>query len=54
MQFETLTHIDQNLNAKHFGKHWALCGSLALDSAQLTEDKEKVTCPYCLGLLDKK
>lgn len=54
MEFKTLEHIDQNLNAKHYGKHWALCGSLALDTSQLTEDKSKVTCPYCKGLLDKQ
>lgn len=54
MEYKTLEHVDQILNAKHYGKHWALCGSLALDTSQLTEDKEKVSCPYCKGLLDKQ
>jgi hypothetical protein len=54
MQYKTLGHIDEILNAIHFGDHWALCGSLVPNSFQLTEDKTKVNCPYCLGLLDKQ
>ena len=47
-------HVDKILLSIHYGKFWSLCGSLVPDSAQLTLDKEKVTCPYCKGLLDKK
>ena len=52
--YKTLDHVDKILNSIHYGQFWALCGSLALDSTQLTEDKKKVSCPYCKGLLDKQ
>jgi len=53
MQYKTLSHIDEVLNSIHYGQFWALCGSLVPNSFQLTEDKAKVSCPYCKGLLDK-
>jgi len=54
MEHKTLSEIDEILLKIHYGKHWALCGSLVPNTFQLTEDKTKVSCPYCLGLLDKQ